>query len=52
MIPNDLLIDIGILSVILISGIYLVANYRKMKKLEKRLVVLASLEVKRKLTQS
>ena len=48
----ELFIDLGILSVILISGVYLVMNHRKMKKLEKHLSVLASLEAKRKLTQS
>ena len=45
MIPNDLLIDVGTLSILLISGLYLVVNYRKMKKLEKRLTLLASLKV-------
>ena len=45
MIPNNSLIDIGTLITLLISGLYLVANHRKMKKLEKRLSILASLKV-------
>lgn len=45
MIPNDLLIEVGTFIIVLINGIYLVRNHRKMNRLEKRLITLASLKV-------